>query len=129
MAWQCNRYADISTEFLTLRHNEHSFHPSLTTSPADDFNFTNGIFFELEPLIHKRNNLFEAAANGQVDDIQAYLSTTANKTDILDQNGDSALHHAARMNRVQVIDFMLTAGASVDLYNKDGFTPLHLAAR
>ena len=87
------------------------------------------MFFDLEPLLPKTNNLFEAAANGQVDDIQSYLLTTKNKADILDQNGDSALHHAARMNRVQVIDFMLTAGASVDIYSKDGFTPLHLAAR
>jgi len=109
--------------------NIHSIPSPLTTSPADDFNFTNGMFFDLEPLLPKTNNLFEAAANGQVDDIQSYLLTTKNKADILDQNGDSALHHAARMNRVQVIDFMLTAGASVDIYSKDGFTPLHLAAR
>ena len=95
----------------------------------NDFRSTDGIFFELEPLLRKAKNLFEAAANGQVDDIQSFLSTKENNADILDQNGESALHHAARMNRVQVIEFMLTAGATVDLYNRDGFTPLHVAAR
>ena len=106
------------------------FVPSpLQTSPVNGFHSTDGFVFELEPLLRKPNNLFEAAANGQVDDIQSFLSTKENNADILDQNGDSALHHAARMNRVQVIEFMLTAGATVDLYNRDGFTPLHVAAR
>ena len=106
------------------------FVPSpLQTSPVNGFHSTDGFVFELEPLLRKANNLFEAAANGQVDDIQSFLSTKENKADILDQNGDGALHHAARMNQVQVIEFMLTAGATVDLYNRDGFTPLHVAAR
>ena len=47
----------------------------------------------------------------------------------MDQFGASALHHAAKMNRVQVINFMIKAGSSVDVYNKDGLTPLHVAAR
>lgn len=108
------------------------FAPSPLMSPAvDDESSPSGIFFDLEPLPQKTNNLFEAAANGKVADLQTYLSTTAiaNEMDVLDQHGASALHHAARMNRAQVIDFMLKAGASVDLYNKDGLTPLHVAAR
>ena len=107
-----------------------SFVPSpLQTSPVNGFRSTDGICFELKPLQRKANNLFEAAANGQVDEIQSFLSTKENKADILDQNGDSALHHAARMNRVQIIEFVVTAGATVDLCNRDGFTPLHVAAR
>ncbi|KAJ7385774.1 hypothetical protein OS493_013808 [Desmophyllum pertusum] len=102
--------------------------PSLS-SPGDDENSPNGICFEWPAFSCKTNDLFEAAANGQVEDIQTYLSTTKNKADILDQHGASALHHAARMNRVQVIDFMLKAGASVDVYSRGGLTPLHVAAR
>lgn len=102
--------------------------PSLS-SPGDDENSPNGICFERPAFSCKTNDLFEAAANGQVEDIQTYLSTTKNKADILDQHGASALHHAARMNRVQVIDFMLKAGASVDVYSRGGLTPLHVAAR
>ena len=80
-------------------------------------------------LSRETNDLFEAVANGQVADIQTYLSSKKNKADILDQNGLSALHYAAKMNRVQIIEFMLKAGASVDVYSKDGLTPLHVAAR
>ena len=79
--------------------------------------------------MYKTNNLFEAAANGQVKDIQTYLSTENNKADTLDQNGYSDLHHAARMNRVLFIELKKTTGATIDIYSKDGFTPLHLAAR
>ena len=106
------------------------FAPSpLLSSPGDHESSPNGSYFEWEALPRETNNLFEAAANGQVADIQTYLSSTKNKADILDQNGLSALHHAAKMNRVQVIEFMLKAGASVDVYSKDGLTPLHVAAR
>ncbi len=80
----------------------------------------------------KTSDLFGAAANGHMadHDIQTYLSkTTKEKADVSDQNVASNLHHAARMNRVQVIDLMLKAGACVDVYNKDGFTALHVAAR
>ena len=106
------------------------FAPSpLLSSPGDHESSPNGNCFEWEALPGETSNLFEAAANGQVADIQTQLSSTKNKADILDQNGLSALHHAAKMNRVQIIRFMLKAGASVDVYSKDGLTPLHVAAR
>lgn len=106
------------------------FVPSpLLSPPGDHESSPNGSYFEWVVSSRQINNLFEAAANGQVADIQAYLSSTKNMADILDQNGLSALHHAAKMNRVQVIDFMLKAGASVEVYSKEGLTPLHVAAR
>lgn len=101
-----------------------SMHPAV-----DDETSLNGLSFELQLLPRGKNNMFEAAANGQIDDIKTYFSTVANKVDILDQNGASALHHAAKMNRVEVIDFMLKAGADVDVYSTEGLTPLHVAAR
>ena len=108
------------------------FAPSpLLSSPGDDKGSSNGeTCFKWEAFPRKTSSLFEAAASGQVADIQTYfLSTTEDKLDILDEHGASALHHAAKMNRVQVIDFMLKAGANVDVYGKDGLTPLHFAAR
>lgn len=101
------------------------FAPSpLATSPDED-----GTCFGLESFPDRTNNLFAAtaAANGQGADIQTYLSTAM--ADVLNQNGATALHHAARRNDVKVIDFMLKAGARVDVYRKDGLTPLHVAAR
>lgn len=102
------------------------FVPSpLASSPES----VNGFCFEMKLLLSQPNYLFEAAANGQVDDIRSYLSTTKNKADILDQNGESALHHAAKMNRIGVIDFMIKAGATVGMFSKEGFSPLHVAAK
>ncbi|KAL9969346.1 hypothetical protein ACROYT_G021550 [Oculina patagonica] len=105
--------------------------PLLSSSGDDDGSPNGGTCFEWEAFPRKTSSLFEAAASGQVADIQTYLSMTteAEKVDVLDQNGASALHHAAKMNRVRVIDFMLKAGANVDVYSKDGLTPLHVAAR
>lgn len=108
------------------------FAPSpLAISPAgDDESSPTGIIFEMEPTPDNTSDLFGAAVNGEMADIQTYLSkTTKGKADVSDQNVASALHHAARMNRIQVIDFMIKAGACVDIYNKDGFTALHVAAR
>ena len=102
------------------------FAPSpLATSPDED-----GIRFEFELLPHRANNHLLAAtamANGQVTDMPTDLSKAM--VDILDENGASALHYTARMNDAQAIDFMVKAGARVDVYSKDGLTPLHVAAR
>lgn len=100
------------------------FAPSpLAPSPDED-----GIRFEFELLPQPANNyLLEAAANGQVADMPTDLSKSM--ADVLDGNGASSLHHAARMNDAQTVDFILKAGARVDVYSKDGLTPLHVAAR
>lgn len=93
------------------------FAPSpLATSPDKD-----GIHFVLESFPHRTDNLLAttAAANGHFDDIQTDLSTRS----------AMAPHHAARMNDAQAIDFMLRAGACVNVYSKDGLTPLHVATR
>jgi len=101
------------------------FAPSpLAASPDED-----GISFEFESLPHRANNLLmtTSSANGQVADVQTDLSTAM--ADILDENGTSALYCSARMNDAQAIDFMLKAGARLDVCSKDGLTPLHEAAR
>ena len=103
------------------------FAPSpLATSPDED-----GICFVLESFPHRTNNLLVTTArtNGQVDDMQTDLSTRTTMLGVLDGNGASAPHHAARINDAQAIDFMLRAGARVDVYSNDGLTPLHVAAR
>ena len=105
------------------------FAPSpLASSPDKD-----GICFVLESFPHNTNNLLAIATtartNGQVDDMQTDLSTRTTMLDVLDENGASAPHRAARINDAQAIDFMLRAGARVDVYSRDGLSPLHVAAR
>ena len=101
------------------------FAPSPLATSANE----EGLCFEFESFPHRATNLpvDTTAANGQADDMQTNLSTSM--VEVLDENGASALHHAARMNDAQAIDSMLKAGARVDVYSKDGLTPLHVAAR
>ncbi|WP_445362600.1 ankyrin repeat domain-containing protein [Microbulbifer sp. ANSA003] len=42
-----------------------------------------------------------------------------------DVYGNTALHYAARNRHEQAIEILLSAGADVQLKNKDGITPLH----
>ena len=35
----------------------------------------------------------------------------------------------SEMSRVGVIDFMINAGVTVDMFSKEGFSPLHIAAK
>ena len=44
-----------------------------------------------------------------------------------DSNGNSMLHYAAREGRTSTIKYLIEEGASPDLKNADGQTPLHLA--
>ena len=46
---------------------------------------------------------------------------------VLDMNGDTALHVAARENRLKAATLLLKHGASVTSADKDGATPLHAA--
>lgn len=50
-----------------------------------------------------------------------YLSST-------DDSGNTPLHIAANSNYVGAVNLLLTKGANCNLKNKDGRTPLHLAA-
>ena len=97
--------------------------------PSEETIEINGNVFKLEALPRKANSFFEAAARGRVENVQAYISRARNTVDILDENGVGALHHAARCNQVQVINLMASAGANIELQSKDGFSPLHVAAR
>ena len=45
------------------------------------------------------------------------------------QRGQAALHIAAELGHEEVVDILLGANAFVNVRNKHGMTPLHLAAR
>jgi len=50
-----------------------------------------------------------------------------------DINGETAIHHAVRSNNVDtaktIIEYLVHAGASLDVQNRIGETALHIAAR
>lgn len=46
-----------------------------------------------------------------------------------DSDGFTVLHHAARCNQADVVKFLVEKGAGIDLVEKNGYTPLHVAVR
>jgi uncharacterized protein len=46
-----------------------------------------------------------------------------------DANGDTPLHHAARRNLAQAVEFLAQKGAALDAVNAAGETPLHQAVK
>merc|ERR1712086_1222713 len=60
---------------------------------------------------------------------EVLLAANANVSlDILDKNGNTALHKAAHKNSLKVAEFLVAANANVDVKDKDGYTALHYAA-
>jgi len=48
---------------------------------------------------------------------------------VLDGNGWSAAHAAARTGNVEILGLLGEAGGDMDIRSKDGWTPLHVAVR
>jgi ankyrin repeat protein len=78
-----------------------------------------------------QSRLWDAAISGDTVTIGQALAAGA-RIDSLDTrrsvNGRRALNWAALGNRVDAIRFLLRRGASIDMANLTGFTPLHHAA-
>lgn len=74
----------------------------------------------------KSNTAFDMILNGKSEDAKALFET---KTDIneTDEDGNSALHAAAKVNDEEMTTFLLIKGADTELKNHDGDTPLHVA--
>ncbi|GBN14582.1 Serine/threonine-protein phosphatase 6 regulatory ankyrin repeat subunit B [Araneus ventricosus] len=68
-------------------------------------------------VLHDRVSLIEDLIN--ID--------TESDVDILDRNGNTALHIAVLMGNANAVRALLIEGANADLPNKEGSAPLHLA--
>lgn len=68
-----------------------------------------------------------AAWSGDVPTVRLLLEAGADPTALSRQGEWSALHTAAGMGHLEVIDLLLEAGVPVDLPNRDGRTPLESA--
>lgn len=71
--------------------------------------------------------LMIAAQNGW-DHIAEELLQAGAKLDLVDANGDTALHYSAQFTQPRVMKLLLDAGAKTDLQDKWGQTPLIMAA-
>ena len=59
--------------------------------------------------------------------IQEALMKTmdCSKLDAKSQNGFTMLHHAAKENRPDIIEFLVNSGCNIDAEDDEGQTPLH----
>jgi ankyrin repeat protein len=71
--------------------------------------------------------LMIAACHGW-EHIAADLIQAGVKLDLVDANGDTALHYSAQFTQPRVMKLLLDAGAKTDLQDKWGQTPLIMAA-
>lgn len=70
--------------------------------------------------------LHEAAANGYIDEINRLLNGGVDK-DMLDANGNTALHWAAKYAQTSTLLALIQAGAKLNVCNEKGYTPLKTA--
>ena len=60
-------------------------------------------------------------------DITKMLLDLDADVDIVDANGNTALHYAVRFSYVEIIRLLIAKGADIELEDNKGFSPLHYA--
>jgi len=73
-------------------------------------------------------DVFDLIRNGDVPALKALIEKSPELVRSLDPNGNSLLHHAARIGDAGLIRYLLEKGAEPDLAGAMKQTPLHLAA-
>ncbi|XP_021365013.1 transient receptor potential cation channel subfamily A member 1-like isoform X2 [Mizuhopecten yessoensis] len=73
------------------------------------------------------DEVYEFAAKGNLSEVQRLYEVDRKRIFIQDCRGWAALHHAAANGHLNVVDFIVTSGAEINLQNKNGDTALHLA--
>lgn len=69
-------------------------------------------------------NIWVAASNGDVDAVKNIMATAGTAVNAQDETGYAPLHAAASYSQVEMLEFLLSMGATVDLLDFDGDTPL-----
>ncbi|XP_033737356.1 transient receptor potential cation channel subfamily A member 1-like isoform X2 [Pecten maximus] len=73
------------------------------------------------------DDVYEFAAKGNLAEVQRLYKVDRSRIFIQDCRGFSALHHAATNGHLDVVEFIVTSGADINLQNKNGDTALHVA--
>lgn len=85
---------------------------------------------EAAPVVQEpaSSNIQDLILDGKSDDARALFATKLDVNSI-DENGNTALHAAARVNDYDLVSFLLYNGAQPELKNYDGDTALHVAIK
>ena len=62
-------------------------------------------------------NIFEAAGRGSVDDVRFFIKQCVN-VNSKDKFGETPLHHAARSNTIEVLQYLISLGCDVNAKEK-----------
>ncbi len=93
---------------------------SIKKNEKSDFSIIQSDNFSKSTLL-----LSLAALNGWLEAMQLLIDKKCD-INMKDSEGDSSLHKAAYMERVEPVRVLLEHGANINQKNKDGMTPLHL---
>ena len=80
--------------------------------------------FPVEPAFAA---FLDVAKRGDRDAVRAALAQNRAIAQASDDTGDTALHRAAEIGDLEMMQELITAGAAVDATRADGFRPIHCA--
>jgi ankyrin repeat protein len=76
----------------------------------------------------KQHTIHQAAHRGDIANVQLFLKNGVDINSVEKERGQTALHMAAFKGHNELIEFLLQRGALIGITDKEGKTPLHLAA-
>jgi ankyrin repeat protein len=73
-------------------------------------------------------DILVATFAGRIDLVKGFLAKDKTLVAAKTQSGETALHFAARLGHIKVVEVLLSNGANVNAADSNKFTPLHYAA-
>ena len=69
-------------------------------------------------------NIWLAAGEGKLEDVQRYIEQEGVSPNALDDNAYSPLHAAASWNHPEILTYLVEKGGDINITDDDGETPL-----
>jgi ankyrin repeat protein len=133
--WSASRVGDIEAvkTRLAAQNNPNEASPrgdSPIVTATYNRNFEVVKLLAAESLIDKQSIITAIAISMFYSDktIGEYLSNTLQDVNTVDAEGNSQLHNVAKWGDLKEVRLLIEKGAKVDIQNKNGETPLFLAA-